>query len=362
MSPQKKLSHPAAVCHTLVDSAEELIYALDRQGCFTFLNPAMASFFSEEASEIIGKPISDFLPQPDVQEQMKSVEMIFAGVKSIKTEFSIRKGGRIFLFGANLMPLKNKRESIYGVLGVARDMTEARNLEKQLISTEKLASLGTLAAGVAHEINNPLAIILGFCDLLLEKTDPDSLIHRDLKTIERHGLYCKKVVESLLSFARITEEDEDSTDINHALEMVLGVVNHTLFVNSITLEKDFASSLPLARGDAKQFQQVFLSVISNAIDAMKNGGVLGISTGLEEASDFVLVRITDTGIGIEKKYMDKIFDPFFTTKPDGEGTGLGLSVSYGIVTKYGGSISCESRIPEFPGAVFAVRLPVFRGE
>lgn len=361
--PRKRTDVPyfRDICHAFIDCTEDLIYVLDAGGCCTFINPYMARFLSREVADIIGKPPEVFMSEIDAPEHSESVRRVFSGERSVKTEFSIRKGEDLFQFGASLIPLKNAKGKIYGVLAIARDITESRNFEKQLVATEKLASLGVLAAGLAHEINNPLSIMLGFCDLLLEKTDPESLNHRDLKTIERHGLYCKEVVENLLSFARITEEYEESADINHALEMVLGIMAHNLFTKGIKVEKTLAPSLPLAYGDTKQFQQVFLSIISNAMEAMEDGGTLRVSTSEGKASPLILVRISDTGTGIEGKYIDKIFDPFFTTKKGGKGTGLGLSVSYGIVSKYGGIISCDSRTGEKHGTTFTIKLKAFEG-
>ncbi|MEW5948973.1 MAG: ATP-binding protein [Thermodesulfobacteriota bacterium] len=357
---QKDVAPFEEICRILIDETEDLIYILDRKGCYIFVNPWMARFLSREIEQIIGRSVSSFMPEADAQEQIKSVNRIYTDKKRVKTEFTILKGDRAFLYAANLVPLKDKKGDVCGVLGIARDITEPRNFENQLITTEKLASLGTLAAGVAHQINNPLSIILGFCDLLLEKIDPESLIYRDLRTIERHGLYCKKVVENLLGFARIAEGDEVSVDVNHAVELVLGIIDHTFLINGITVEKNLAPSLPRACGDTKQLQQVFLSLITNAIEAMKNGGALGISTGMSGPL-YIFIRISDTGEGIDEKYLDKIFDPFFTTKPEGEGTGLGLSVSYGIIRKYGGTISCESKTGKPSGTNLTVRLPIFKG-
>lgn len=356
---RKRVAHFEEICRALIDGTEDLIYILDRKGRYTFINPWMARFLSMDVEQIIGHSLLSFMPEVDAQEQIRLIDQIYAGTKSVKTEFTIRKGDGAFLFSANLVPIRDEKGDVCGVLGIARDITETRNFEKQLITTEKLASLGTLAAGVAHQINNPLSIILGFCDLLLEKTDPESLIHRDLRTIERHGLYCKKVVENLLGFARIAEGDEVSADVNHALEMILGIIDHTLLIHGITVERDLAPSLPLICGDTKQLQQVFLSLITNAVEAMKNGGALGISTGMD-GSSYVFIRISDTGDGIDENCLDKIFDPFFTTKPEGEGTGLGLSVSYGIIQKYGGTISCESKTSKPSGTNFTIKLPIFR--
>jgi signal transduction histidine kinase len=218
--------------------------------------------------------------------------------------------------------------------------------------------MGTLAAGVAHELNNPLGVMLGFTDLLLEKFDKESQDYHDLKTIERHSLHCKQVVENLLSYARQGEGEAEYCDINEAIDEIVGVVKHSLEMNDIELRMELAPGVPAVKGDLRQMQQVCLNLINNAVAAMKGGGVLEIET----ASDARRVRFTvrDSGHGVKEEYMEKIFDPFFTTKSEGEGTGLGLFVSHGIVTKYEGTITCESRTKDGPqgprGTTFTVML------
>ena len=195
-------------------------------------------------------------------------------------------------------------------------------------------------------------------DLLLEKLDKDSQDYQDLKTIERHSLHCKQVVENLLSFARQGEGEAAFCDINKAIDEIIGVVKHSLEMNDVELRVALAPGIPKVKGDLRQMQQVFLNLINNAVAAMKGGGLLEIGT----ASDARKVRVTvcDNGHGIRDEYMEKIFDPFFTTKSEGEGTGLGLFVSHGIVTKYEGTITCESRTeggPQGPrGTTFTVML------
>ena len=208
--------------------------------------------------------------------------------------------------------------------------------------TEKLASLGTLAAGVAHEINNPLAVILGFTDMLLGKTPPESEAYDILKTIEKQGNNAKRVVENLLSFARYRDSREELIEINSNIEEVLAVAGNTLRVSKIVVQKKLAHDLPAIKGDSRELQQVFLNIINNAIYAMKGHGILTVATGRTAIGE-VEIRLSDTGHGIRKEDRNKIFDPLFTTKGVGEGTGLGLSVCYAIVSKYGGKITFETR-------------------
>ena len=208
-----------------------------------------------------------------------------------------------------------------------------------------------MAAGVAHEINNPIGIMLGFCDLLLEKIDPDSMEYNDLKTIERHGLHCKSIVERLLSFARMGDEPVECSDLNASIESIVSIVNHNLEMNRVELALSLSRSLPYVRADSTGLQQVFLNLINNALQAMDGEGVLKIQTRRASGGKMVEAADLDTGCGIRKEHLDKIFDPFFTTKKVGQGTGLGLSVSYGIIARCGGQIKCRSITEEeSPGA------------
>lgn len=350
---------------SLVESAEDFIFALDPEGRFQSMNSFTANFFGGSPEEFLGKDLGSVFPAHVAQRQMKLIRLVRDYGKSVRDEFEWEMGEHEVWISANFMALKSEGGAVNAVLCIARDITESKILERQLINAEKLASMGTLAAGVAHEINNPLGVILGFCDLLIRKTGEGSQEYDDLKTIERQGLHCKEVVENLLSFARHGEGISEYCDVGHCLEEILRVVRHTLEMNDIELDLVLAETLPLVQGDSRQLQQVFLNLINNAISAMEGGGTLTIFTFLERSTRKAVVKFRDTGIGIRQDDMDHIFDPFFTTKPEGEGTGLGLFVSYGIIKKYGGSITCVSRIPtpsKPGGTTFTVKLLTKRGE
>ena len=233
--------------------------------------------------------------------------------------------------------------------------------EREVNLSSRLASLGTLSAGVAHEINNPIAIILGFTDLLLESTPPDTKTYEQLKIIERQGLACKKIVENLGRFARVPEQRDETTDLNEELKRVVAMVQNTLLTEKIECHLELQDDLPLATGDPHGFQQVLLNLITNARGAMKDGGTLTLRTWTLDGR--VAVSASDTGYGIRRGDLGQIFDPFFTTKAPGEGTGLGLSISHGIVEKAGGTISVashhESEVgPERSGTTFTIQLPI----
>jgi two-component system NtrC family sensor kinase len=261
-------------------------------------------------------------------------------------------------------PIFNDQGVVTHVIEMARDVTRWKKAGEQMYNVQKLASMGKLAAGIAHELNNPMAIILGFADLFLEKVKPGSKEYEMLKSIERQGLNCKRIIESFLSLASYQETAEHSTDVNASLDSVFSVIENILVTKNITLDMDLAENLPKARGNSGHLQQVFMNLITNAITAIdeEKGGVLTISTRLNETGDRINIRFEDTGHGIRKEDRDKIFDPFFTTRKTGEGTGLGLSVCHGIVIKYGGEITFETVFEEEDrdrkGTTFILSLPV----
>ncbi|HMK64836.1 MAG TPA: ATP-binding protein, partial [Thermodesulfobacteriota bacterium] len=258
--------------------------------------------------------------------------------------------------------IKDDQLQVQGVLGISRDITEKKEIEKQMVNTEKLASIGLLAAGVAHEINNPLAVILGYCDFLLQKISPEDKTHKILEKITKQGNHCKKIVENLLGFSRYTEHSDTISGINDNLGNILAVVENNLMIKKIHLEKYLENNLPRVQADPVKLQQVFLNLINNAIAAMSGGGTLRIASVLDVPNGKVEVTIADSGSGIQKENRGRIFDPFFTTKKVGEGTGLGLTVSYGIIQHYQGTISFETKtVEEDPighGTSFKVILPV----
>jgi len=243
-----------------------------------------------------------------------------------------------------------------------RDTAKSKKSSGQVYDKQTLSSDGQLAAAAAHEFNNPLAVILSFADLLLEKMEPGSQSYEILKTIERQALSCKRVVECLSNLTVYRKTTGKSTDVNVNLEKMVCVIENILVTRNVTLDKNFAEGLPRARGDSEYLRQVFMNLITNAIAAMDKGGHLSIATRLNAPADRVEIVFKDTGHGIKREYRDKIVDPGFTTRKAGGDVGLGLSVSYGIVSKYGGDITfetvAEEEDRESKGTTFTVSLPV----
>ena len=237
----------------------------------------------------------------------------------------------------------------------ARD-EEIRRLNRQhLMRSEKLASIGRLAAGIAHEINNPLTSVLTFSSLLLRKAEDGQKEKLDI--IVKETTRCREIVRRLLNFSRQTEPRKENCNINHVIESALSLTKNQLKVreNAITVKKELGE-LPSLQFDPNQMLEVFINMIINAVDAMAKGGELGITTGLTEDAKAVEIKISDTGYGIAKENLEKVFDPFFTTKEVGKGTGLGLAVTYGIIDGHNGSIDVESEVGK--GTTFVIRLPL----
>jgi two-component system NtrC family sensor kinase len=347
---------------SLVENAEDIIFTIGYHGNLLSINAYGAGFVGRTEEEIIGHNLSEIFAWPSAEVLLLMIQNVFDARESKQITHMVIIGEKQYWFNTNLRRLFDEVGNIYAVLGISRDITERKKIEEHSYYTEKLASMGTLAAGVAHEINNPLGIILGFADLLLEKYPKDSEEYDLLKTIEKQGMNAKRVVENLLNFARHKEHKEELVDINKNIETVLGVMGNTLLVNRIQTKQYLEDDLPLIKADAAELQQVFFNVINNAIHAMQEsgGGTLTISTNLINNS-MVEIRIADTGNGIKKEHRKRIFDPLFTTKEVGKGTGLGLSVSYGIVTKHGGTITFRSKTKEESektGTTFIIAFPV----
>jgi signal transduction histidine kinase len=225
----------------------------------------------------------------------------------------------------------------------------------QLVNSEKMASLGKLAAGIAHEINNPMGGILIYSSLLMEALEGDDARRQDLEKIVHEATRCKEIVKSLLEFSRQTEPKMEPTDINKAIMDDLFFLEKQALFHNIDIVKNMDSQLPRVRGNASQLKQVFMNIIVNAAEAMHEGGTLTITTSLSGDKKDIWVDFADTGEGIPQENLSRIFDPFFTTKEVGKGTGLGLSTSYGIIDGHEGRIDVKSQPGK--GTRFRIELP-----
>ncbi len=332
---------------SVVENARDFIFLINDNGAFISANTAAARALGLPAAGLSGKALEDFFAPDDAATILRQVREVFDYRKSLELKSAVRIRDRLYWLSTHFVPVFGEDgRTVERVLVMARDITDRQRMEEQMFQTEKLASLGTLSAGVAHEINNPVGVILGFTEILLDRIPRDSKEYEILKTIERQGLNAKRIVENLMTYARKPSEHEEFTEVNKDIENVLNLVQNSLLTHKIELEVRLARGLPRVKGDSGELQQVFLNLANNAMAAMPGGGQLTVISRINPYSQMVEVVFADTGTGIPKEIADRIFDPFFTTKKVGEGTGLGLAVSYAIVNKYGGSIRFETRAHE----------------
>jgi two-component system, NtrC family, sensor kinase len=265
------------------------------------------------------------------------------------------------VFQVSSYPLNYQVTEHNAVVHHYRDVTEERKLHRMIAQTEKMAALGMLAGGVAHEINNPLSGILAFTQLLQRDLTSDSPMQDDLKEIESAALRCKAIVENLLNFSRQTKSsDRSPIDINKTIEAILPLFRLKLKLMQVEVETFYADNLEPVFGNAAQIQQIVLNLIGNAADAMSEGGVVKLTTEKDARNKVVEIKVNDTGMGIKPDHINNIFDPYFTTKTVGNGTGLGLSISYNIIQEHQGDIKVESQVGK--GTTFTICLPIYDGD
>lgn len=243
----------------------------------------------------------------------------------------------------------------YGFEGTIRDVTEKRRLARYLAQAEKMVSIGQLAAGVAHEINNPLGVIECYANLIRKESRPDSQVLKDIEIIKKHTLQCKSVVGALLNFAHVSKPKMVQADINACMESILSIVERQMNKDKITVRRKFSPDIPLITMDVQKMKQVFMNLIMNSEQSIEKDGEITVITKFQKKEKVVTIHIEDTGCGISEKDIDRIFDPFFTTKDVGSGTGLGLSVSYRIIEQHGGQIHVKSA--QGKGSVFTIIFP-----
>jgi two-component system NtrC family sensor kinase len=240
------------------------------------------------------------------------------------------------------------------IVEISRDITSDIRTQEMLLQQEKLSSVGKLAAGVAHEINNPLTAVLTNSMLLLEELPEDHSMYEDLKGIADETLRCREIVRGLLEFARQEAPAKAEADLNKIVNSVANLVRKQLSFKNITIEENLADNLPTVRLDKDQFQQVVVNILINAMEAIGRDGNIRVETSYDEPRRTIQLKITDTGHGIPEDVRLKLFDPFFTTKDTG--TGLGLSISHGLIKRHGGDITFESEVGR--GTTFTIALPV----
>jgi two-component system cell cycle sensor histidine kinase/response regulator CckA len=376
---QEKLEASRSRYFDLYDLAPVGYFTLSEQGLILEANLTAATLLGVPRSSLVKQPITGFFFRDDQDIYYLHRKQLFeTGVPQVCEMRVTRQGGE--LFWARLeATVAQDGEGRRVCRAVMSDITERKRAESQreaalealrqsmeqlkatqaqVIQAAKLAAVGELAAGVAHEINNPLTSILGFAELLLGGLPADVPFRPDLETIARQAMRARDIVRNLLDFARQGQLERQPSDVNQVVQQTLDLIREHMEKSGVAIEEQYAPHLGSLSLNIGQMKQVFLNLINNAAQAMPHGGKLRVATA--QVGDEVVVTVSDTGTGIPPEILDRIFDPFFTTKPTGQGTGLGLSVSLGIVQEHGGRITVENRPASdsgTSGSTFSVWLP-----
>jgi len=358
---ERRLHKQQEFARRLVDSFPDLILVLDTKSHYTFISPRCRDVLGYELDDTRDMQFGGRTHPEDLPSLMALYGDIVHGKQNFSSmEVRIRhKQGdwRRILF--NFSPLFDESNKIEGVVLSGRDVTDLKRLEEQLIQAEKLAAMGQMLAGVAHELNNPLTAILGVTELVREREGLDEAMKRQLDLTHRQARRAARIVQNLLEFSRPASPQKKAVDINSIIERTLQLHEHSLRRNQVAVDFTQRPDLPAVVGDANQLIQVLLNLITNAEQAIREIRDSGrIQIRLGSAAGNVVVTVQDDGIGISPEAMPKLFDPFYTTKRPGGGTGLGLSICLSIVREHGGTIQAES-LPG-GGSAFRVYLPANR--
>lgn len=360
---ERRLRQQQEFARRLVDNFPDLILVLDVNSQYTFVSPRCEKVLGYSLEETQRMEFGGRTHPEDLPAAMAVYKDILAGKQTFASmEIRVRhKQGdwRRILF--NFSPLSDEKGGIEGVVLSGRDITDLKHLEEQLIQAEKLAAMGQMLAGVAHELNNPLTAVLGVTELLRERSGPDETFKRQLELTHRQARRAARIVQNLLEFSRPASPQKKLLDINNLVERTLQLHEHSLRRNSIEVDFHPETSLPGVIGDANQLIQVFLNLVTNAEQAIRevrDSGRLQIRPS--HVGNRVSVTFQDDGCGIRPEALPRIFDPFYTTKRPGGGTGLGLSICMSILREHGGNIEAEP-LPA-GGSAFTVTLPVASAE
>jgi two-component system NtrC family sensor kinase len=352
--------------NNLIESSVDGIIAADLKGNILVFNKGAEKLLRYKSKGVIGRlHITEIYPPGvalEIMRKLRSHESGGIGKLESSQSTLVGKDGEHVPISISAAIIYEDGKEMASV-GIFTDLREKLKMEKelqdtqlQLLQSEKMSSLGKLAAGVAHEINNPLGGILIFSNLLMEEMEENDCRREDLNRIAEEATRCKDIVKSLLEFARQTGPKMEPIDINRAINDGLFFLENQATFHNIMIEKKLDPDLPLIEGNSSQIKQVFMNIMVNAAEAMEGRGTLNVKTAFQSKNDSVLIEFSDTGIGIHAENISRIFDPFFTTKEVGKGTGLGLSLSYGVIEEHKGKVDVKSKIGQ--GTSFIVELPI----
>jgi len=348
-----------------------VIIAINEKGIVSLINKKGCAVLGYQEHEIIGENWFDLcVPEDAKEERKKTFKKVMAGEQQEIEDYEniiLTKSGEERIIAWHNTTLIDENGHIFGTLSSGEDITKRKQTEEELIQSEKMVSLGQLAASVVHEVNNPLAGIMVYVKLFQKKYKENKIqaesTERQLQKMEKELDRTTRIIRNLLTFARQSEPSMSYIDINKAIDAALLLVGNQINLENIGLEKNFDPHLPQVLADFNKIQQVLINIILNAIQAMPEGGNLTVATSVAKGinvgdtkKDTVRIDIKDTGIGIPKENLKKLFTPFFTTKEKGKGVGLGLSVVHGIIGKHKGKIEVESE--QDVGTTFSIYLEV----
>jgi PAS domain S-box-containing protein len=360
-----ELDRLRAFNENILESLDDGLLVVDLYDKVVRWNTALETLYGVSRSAAAGRAIDDLFDGPCVEAIRAARRDSPTGAVLSRVPLHCRgaKAGRTLIVNCAVVPLRTAVTADGGTEGtvvILEDVTSRVQFEEQLQISEKMASIGLLAAGVAHEVNTPLTGISSFTQMLLEGADPDDPKTRLLEKIERQTFRAAKIVNGLLNLSRPASTTGSEAlavvDVNVVIADVLGLLEHQFATHSIKLRRELNESPVLVLGIEHKLQQVFLNLFLNAKDAMPKGGWLSVRTSMD--GDRAVAEVADTGSGIPNEYLARIYDPFFTTKAMNQGTGLGLSITYGIVREHEGSIDCESQLGQ--GTRFVLSLPLAR--
>jgi len=363
---EEKMRRTNAFLNNLIHSAVDCVIAADRTGKILIFNDSAAEVFGYSVEEALNDlNIRDVYPDDGAREIMRKLRSEEYGgrgkLKTYHVDVLAKSGERIPISLYASIIYENGRE--VATIGFFHDLRERLRikgeLEKtqvQLLQAEKMASLGKLAAGVAHQINNPLGGITLFTKLMLEEYDLAEAPRKDLQRILHDAERCRDTVKELLEFTRQTRHLMQPYDVNEAISRTLFLFENQSLFHNIEIDKRFGANLPPVQADIQQLNHLFMNIILNAAQAMEGNGTLTIKTSLGSDNKDICIEISDSGPGIPPHILPHIFEPFFTTKEEGKGTGLGLSLAYGIVENHRGQITARNK-PD-GGALFMINFPV----
>ena len=351
MTAYQELEKVSAREKSILKTIPDIISETDENNIYVWMNESGKEFFG---GDVVGRSADFYFIGK--QEVFSRIELLFRGEKEMVyvESWQRRRDGEKRLLACWYRAMKDSKGRVTGALSTARDITDMRIMEERLTQSQRMSAIGRLAGGVAHEINNPLTVILGYSQNILATEELRPRLREQLGMIENASQRCKNLVTHLLEFSRSGSQINDPVNIVNEIEMGLKMMSSKIMSGRVILEKQIAGDIPVIQGRKQSLEQIIVNLCGNAVDAMPDGGKLTVLAAV--SGENITVKVSDTGMGISDENMKKIFDPFFTTKEVGKGTGLGLSLCFENAKKLGWEISAESLLNA--GSTFTITIPL----